>query len=212
MAETFADLIPNAVTFLADLKANNSRDWFNDNKSTYEASVKTPGLALGAFMADRIHEFAGVRPAVKLYRPHRDVRFSKDKTPYNTHLHLLWSKGEGAAWFFGVSPDYISVGVGMRGFSKTELDRYRVFVDADDGGISAIISNLQGDGFRLDEPPLKRVPAPFDKDHPRGTLLRRKGLALWRDHGSAPDDLPKALMEVFQRLDPIREFCDRVAD
>jgi uncharacterized protein (TIGR02453 family) len=70
----------------------------------------------------------------KVFRIHRDVRFSKDKTPYNTHLHMMWSRGGEAkapAWFFGAAPDYLTFGMGVMGLEKDTLTRYRQMIDED---------------------------------------------------------------------------------
>lgn len=88
MTDRFARLIPDARAFLTELSANNTRDWFTTRKSRYEADLKAPALALLEEGAQAIARITGQMPHTKLFRPHRDVRFSKDKTPYHTHLHL----------------------------------------------------------------------------------------------------------------------------
>lgn len=208
----FDKLVPEALTFLNDLSANNSRDWFTANKARYDAAVKAPALALGDEIAARLETRKGAAPKVKLFRPQRDVRFSKDKTPYHTHLHLLWSQGGGPGWYFGVSATYVTAGLGMMGFSKDELARYRSAIDENMDGIGETIAGLMSGGMRLSEAELKRVPAPFDKEHPRGDLLRAKSLAVWHDFAQAPDDLAGAVMDVFDALDPVFAFCQKIAD
>ena len=136
----------------------------------------------------------------KLFRIHRDIRFSKDKTPYNTHLHMMWrpSGSETApVFFFGSSPDYLSVGAGVAGLSGPRLARYRSAVDRDgDAIVDALETAHEGVGATLTDwgaPPLKRVPKPYDPDHPHGELLKRKSLTVgcelpddWRDRGLVP--------------------------
>ncbi|WP_299354471.1 TIGR02453 family protein [uncultured Shimia sp.] len=184
MTDTFDTLVPDARRFLGDLSASNNREWFTANKSYYEADLKAPALAFLDVVGARLEKMTGAPVETKLFRPHRDVRFSKDKTPYHTHLHMLWSQG-GLNWFFGVAPDYISVGAGVFGFDKDALVRWREAADSNGGAIAAMIATLTDNGARLGEPELKRVPAPFDKDHPHGALLRRKGLTLWFDTDEA---------------------------
>jgi len=79
---------PDTMAFLADLKAHNDRTWFAANKARYERVYKQPAEAFTAELRPRIQALAGQPMGAKLFRIHRDVRFSKDKSPYNTHLHL----------------------------------------------------------------------------------------------------------------------------
>ncbi|WP_204113928.1 TIGR02453 family protein [Shimia biformata] len=213
MTDAFDTLIPDARTFLGELDTNNTRDWFNTQKARYDRDLKAPALLLLDQIAGDLGKMTGDPVTTKLFRPQRDVRFSKDKTPYHTHLHMLWTSAVGRqqplAWFFGISPDYISIGAGVMGFEKDALMNWRAAVDGPEGaGIAAIIDAVQALGARLDEPALKRVPAPYDKDHPRGDLLRRKGLAMWFDLSPAEVEkggLTKTIMTAFSRLKPVQD-------
>ena len=77
MPDPFSQLIPEARAFLSELAQNNTRDWFNDNKPRYEQQLKTPALHL----LDQVAAQVGDGVTTKLFRPQRDIRFSKDKTP-----------------------------------------------------------------------------------------------------------------------------------
>jgi len=134
------------------------------------------------------------------------VRFSKDKSPYNTHLHMLWTVGRGRqpGYFFGISPDYVRVGAGIMGFAKDTLAAYRA--RAATGDAATIAAPLLDEGFTMEEPELKRVPAPYDKEDPNGPWLRRKGLTLWADMDPKPDDLVGDLLAHFRRLAPLNDF------
>lgn len=203
MPESFAKLIPEAQSFLADLSANNNRDWFQANKDRYETGLKTPAKMLLKQMRGPLEELSGQSLATKLFRPQRDVRFSKDKTPYHTHLHLLWGAEDGPGWFLGISPEYVTAGAGMMGFHKKVLMRYRAALDSPAGDdLAQVIKDINP---RLSKPELKRVPPPFDKEHRHGDLLRHKSLVVWRDdlQEQLAGDLPKALLAVFEELAPI---------
>ena len=89
MADDFAQMIPDARDFYARLAQNNTRDWWTEHKSEYEARLKAPALLFLDITADWLRDLSGSTITTKLFRPHRDVRFSKDKTPYNTHLHMF---------------------------------------------------------------------------------------------------------------------------
>ena len=181
MSMDFDKLVPRARAFLGELEQNNTRGWFNDHKAQYEDTLKTPALALLDKIAASLEKQTGVVPATKLFRPQRDVRFSKDKTPYHTHLHMLWTTGR-VGWFLGISTGYVTAGAGAMGFDKDGLQRWRAAVDGPGGDrIAACVTALSASGARISDPELKRVPAPFDKDHPHAGLLRRKSLTAWHD-------------------------------
>ncbi|TMV09601.1 TIGR02453 family protein [Ruegeria sediminis] len=212
MPDPFAQLIPEARAFLAELSANNTRDWFTAQKSRYDRELKAPATLLLDQFALQIGPGAGT----KLFRPHRDVRFSKDKTPYNTHLHMLWTLPGDAlqqpGFFFGISPDYVSIGGGVMGFDKEPLARWRDAVSGDFGkDMQALLAGYRDQGLRMDEPELKRVPPPFDKAHPHADLLRRKSLTVWRDLPQAAFDAPlTALQDTWQNLQPLFDRLRKV--
>lgn len=186
MSDGFETLIPQARSFLADLARNNDRNWFKAHKDHYDARLKTPALLLLDQVAHDLSKQFGSDVDTKLFRPQRDVRFSKDKTPYTTHLHMLWTRRRGGSqdmrYFFGISPDYVTVGAGLMAFDKSVLSQWRTAVDGVFGDeIKALTATVERHGGRLREPALKRVPAPYGKDHRNGDLLRRKGFSVWRD-------------------------------
>ncbi|MGB1235646.1 MAG: TIGR02453 family protein [Planktomarina sp.] len=172
-------IIPAARDFYARLNADNTKAWWQEYKPEYDTRLKAPALALIDDIAGELQAIYGDPFKGKIFRPHRDVRFSKDKRPYNTHLHMLWSMADltnGPGWFFGVSPDYMRIGWGWMGFTSEQVSAWRdavVFTK-----IPALIGQMGG---TLSEPELKRIPSGFEKDHPQGEHLRRKSLALWVD-------------------------------
>ncbi|WP_425045560.1 DUF2461 domain-containing protein [Primorskyibacter sp. S87] len=213
MHDPFHALIADAREFLNDLEANNSRDWFQGEKDRYDQKLKQPALRLLDQLSATFARMPDVPSVPKLFRPHRDVRFSKDQTPYHTHLHMLWSSGRvpgrGPCLFFGVSPTYVRFGGGIMAFEKTGLDDWRQAIDGNFGSeLSALLVQLERLGFLPEEPELKRVPAPYQKDHAHADLLRRKGLTVWRDLPrsdwitplSALTNMQKSLQPLLKRL------------
>jgi len=195
MPDPFADLIPEARAFLSRLAQNNSRDWFSAHKEEYEATLKRPALLLLDQLAAQMNAQGEQTVTTKLFRPHRDVRFSKDKTPYNTHLHMLWQVGQ-AALFLGVAPDYVSFGGGVMAFDKDQLSNWRAAVDNDKADEFAELTHaLAAKGYAPDAPELKRVPAPFGRDHPRADLLRHKSFKLWRQLSGQDWATPVAVLQ-----------------
>ncbi|WP_299419753.1 TIGR02453 family protein [uncultured Shimia sp.] len=208
-ADPFATLISDSRAFLNALADNNTKEWFNDNKPTYEAQLKTPALALLDTMAASLEKQTGQVPSTKLFRPHRDVRFSRDKTPYHLHLHMLWSSPP-VGYFFGIGRNYLSVGGGIMGFDKNQLTRWRAAVDGPKGvQLAGAIADLQCQGARMDSPELKRVPVPFDKDHPQAALLKRKSCTVWFDFEESDitkGGLTSQLETAFQNLQPLTQM------
>jgi uncharacterized protein (TIGR02453 family) len=105
MSDGFAEMVVTAQGFFAELAANNSKDWFEPRKEQHASQIRRPAELLSEILAEDLSRLTGRSHAGKVYRIHRDVRFSKDKSPYNAHLHILWSAGEGApGWFLAVEP------------------------------------------------------------------------------------------------------------
>ena len=181
---TFPGYTDEALNFLENLKSNNSRDWFAANKLVYEKQVRDPTKILAAELADRLEELTEDAQKSKIFRIHRDLRFSKDKTPYNTHVHISLApqSGNAPAFMLGWSHNYLTLGCGVFEFQKDVLANYRTFAASGSGEkLQVILDKLIADGGRIDEPVLKRVPSGFDPNHPRVGLLRRKGIAVWQD-------------------------------
>ena len=186
----FPGFPPAAQRFLADLRDHNDREWFDANKKTYETAIKLPAEALLAHLEPELAALAGGPVSGKIFRIHRDVRFSKDKRPYNAHLHIAFPAAHGRSsdvvacgYFFALEPDKAILGAGGFDFAGPVLDAYRAAVaDPKKGAaLEAILAKLTKAGLRIEGAELKRVPAPFPADHPRADLLRRKGLHVWRD-------------------------------
>jgi len=179
----FAGFPSDTIAFLNDLKANNNRDWFQAGKVRYEAVYKAPAAAFCTALTFRLQAVTGDVHTAKVFRINRDIRFSKDKTPYNTHLHILFRREGGrGGLFFGLQADGLVLGGGMMGFDKGQLAVYRDAVAGQKGErLEEIVRELLAGGARMDAPALKRVPKGFDPEHKRGDFLKRKSLTIWHD-------------------------------
>jgi uncharacterized protein (TIGR02453 family) len=142
----------------------------------------------------------------RIYRPYRDVRFSKDKTPYKTQIAASFERGG----YVRLSNDGLGAGSGIYMFSPEQVRRYRDAVASDASGeqLVAVISTLRGLGIDVSShETLKRVPPGYDKDHPHAELLRYKDLVAWRDWpvaawlGTAA--ARKRLEEFFRKCQPL---------
>ena len=203
------------VTFLRGLKANNDKAWFAGNKAVYERAIKHSAEAFCRATVDRLTALTGAAHTSKVYRLHRDLRFSKDPTPYNAHLHISFIRegegGGGLAWLFGLEPGRLVLGVGVMAFEKATLETFRHRVAGPQGAaLSAVLDRLRGAGIRIDAPELKRVPRGFDPDHAHAGLLRRKSLTVWKDFpdpmaATRPDWLDTCLSG-FDQLRPVYDW------
>ena len=205
---------PETLEFLENLKANNTRDWFQANKPVYERAVKQPAEAFSAEMAGQLEDLTGIAHKPKVFRIYRDVRFSKDKTPYNAHIRIsflpLTDEEALPAWFFGFEPGHCALGTGVFAFEKQALEWFRDRVAGEDGvALEKILGALKKKDIRLSEPDLKRVPSGWPQDHPRAGLLRHKGLAAWIDHDDKSvvgPNLVKSCKADFKRLKPLFDW------
>lgn len=192
MADGFDKMVDAARSFFAELERNNSRDWFHPRKAQYEAQIRRPAELLADLIAEDLARITGRPHRPKVFRIYRDMRFSGDKTPLKTHLHVIWSDPGGDAltpsWFFGMSPRYLLLGTGIMGLQGSDLTRFRAHVDARGDKLQAALDAAGVRGATISDwgpEPLKRVPKPFAPDHPHADLLRRRALAV---HAEMPDD------------------------
>lgn len=212
---TVAGFSKDAVQFLKDLKANNNRKWFNANKKIYETEIKKPAEAFCEAMIEDLGKLTGRVHRSKIFRIHRDVRFSKDKTPYNTHLHIGFmpasEMNSPPCWFFGLDTENLTLGSGIFAFDKPELETFRERVAGSEGPkLAKLLGKLEANGIRITGAELKRVPAGYPKDHPQAELLCRKGLAVWDDLGgpvvATKMDLVSACRSSFKQLKPVFDW------
>jgi uncharacterized protein (TIGR02453 family) len=177
MFQGFGD---GAVRFYDELAANNTRDWFHANRRWYERDVRAP---LEHLLADLAAEFG----EGKVFRPNRDTRFSRDKSPYKTNAAaVIEPTTDGAhALYLQVSADGLMVAGGAYMLGGDELARYREAVADDRRGpdLAGIVARLERAGAEIGaHEQLKTAPRGFPKEHPRIDLLRMKGITAWFEH------------------------------
>jgi len=229
-APTFTGFRPDAIQFLVDLSENNDRSWFQPRKGEYERLLKEPLEALISTLAER---FAArgiplrADPSKSPFRIYRDVRFSKDKSPYKTNLgaSFPWvseAPGDGgtrshttnvhsSGGYFHLSPGEIYVGGGiwhpekpwLEAFRRRVLDepgRVRKLVDEPE--FKATFGSLGGDS-------LVRVPTGFPPDHPDVELLKLKDVTFGRrlsDAEAMSPGLPDVIADTFQTALPVMRY------
>ncbi|WP_417720923.1 TIGR02453 family protein [Salipiger sp.] len=203
------DFAPTVRAFLDELSQNNNRDWFRRQKGRYDAEVKRPAERLLDTIAPRLEAETGKPVRTKLFRPHRDVRFSEDKTPYHVHLHAAWTVPDGRAWYFGLSPEYATLGAGIMSFDEEQLENWREAVASGAGNdLTAMLDDLDA---RIGEPELDEVPDPWEADHPNADLLRRKSLVVWLDglFDALTPDPAQGLDPALDRLNGVQDWLAR---
>jgi uncharacterized protein (TIGR02453 family) len=182
---------PELFSFLADLRANNNREWFTANKHRYEEQLLEPALDFIEAFAPRLekispHFRADARPSGgSLFRIYRDTRFSKDKTPYKTNLgiHFRHERAKDArapGYYLHIGPGEVFAGGGIWHPATEAATRIREAIVADPkrwrratrGGPFAKRLELRGDS-------LKRVPPWADPEHPFADDLKRKDFFGW---------------------------------
>ena len=161
-----------ALRFFQDLEDDNSREFWLANADTYEREVKQPMLALLESLPERYQPF-------RLYRMNRDLRFTKDKSPYKLQQGAI-SEAEGGDYYLHVDGTGLLVAAGAYQLEPDQLERFRAAVhDARRGeALEQILADLEQQGVEtgMGVPSLKTAPRGYAKDHPRIDLLRRKGL------------------------------------
>lgn len=162
---------PDALVFYEQLEADNSKTFWDANRQRFKEVVRLPVEELAAELAD-YGDF-------HIFRPHNDLRFSKNKPPYKTHQGAYTESEGGAGFYFQLSAAGLMCGVGYYAMAKDQLERFRAAVadDATGAEIEAIVAALAPRGYAVGAiGELKTAPRGYPKDHPRIDLLRRKGL------------------------------------
>ena len=158
--------------FFLGLRANNNKVWFDAHRRQYEDEVKAPLVAL---LADLEAEFG---PPHRISRPHRDIRFSADKSPYKLNIYADCERGG----YLALDAEGLVAAGGRYMVDDAQLRRLREATAADRSGkeLVAIVSALRKKGYEVEGRELKRVPSPYPQDHPRADLLRHKRVFYWR--------------------------------
>jgi len=215
------DGFPRALPkFLSALGRNNDREWFQAHRADYEVCYLEPAQAFVAAIAPELKKLSkGIvaEPRVNgsIMRINRDTRFSKDKTPYKTGLHLIFRDGgkAGPGFFLRIAPGGFGLAGGMMAFDPKQLERFRrAVIDPGKGrALREAVEKVRKAGpYELGEPALKRVPKGYDPEHPNAAFLEHKGFGAMAEL-DLPDALfgPKAVpyvIERFRELRPIEQW------
>jgi uncharacterized protein (TIGR02453 family) len=227
IATSFTGFTREGVQFLAELAANNDRAWFQPRKADYERLLKRPleelCVALAAAFAARGLPLVA-DPVRSPFRIYRDVRFSRDKSPYKTHLgaDFPWHEGQGEpvrhgpGAYFHLAPGEIYAGGGLWHPEPARLGAWRRLVDEDPGHVLAAVEDpaFVARFGGLSGEKLARVPAGYPKDHPQAELLRQRDVTFGRrlsDEEAYSPELPSILAETWADAVPVMRLIANLA-
>ena len=198
-----------ALDFYAGIEADNTKAYWLAHKTVYDECVKAPFLELSGLIEK---EFGPLH----VFRPYRDTRFAKDKTPYKTAAAAVTEGPGGASFYVQISAEGLYVGSGYYHLQRDQLERFRAKVADNRTGpkLAAAVAALRGKHYGVDaRESLKRAPRGIDPDHPRAELLRMKGIHVGRTFG-APKWLHTSaasarIVATWRDAAPVNRWLDR---
>jgi uncharacterized protein (TIGR02453 family) len=222
MPPQFPGFPPEARQFLRRLKTHNTREWFQAHKEIYDHKIKTPMAELVLVLGEALREIApelDTDPKKAMYRIYRDVRFSRDKSPYKTQVAAKFGprgvgKYMGGGTYFHFSGDEVLVGGGIYAPGPQELLAVRQYIAEHDEEYRRITA---GKKFRrvfkeVEGEKLKRMPKGFPADHPAADLLLYKQFLVFTYLPAEIVETPKFAKEVlkhFELMLPFLRFLNR---
>lgn len=218
MKPSFPGFSPDAPKFLADLEQNNDREWFQPRKEHYERVVREPMTALVMALNEGLAKFAPgyvTDPKQAIFRIYRDVRFSKNKQPYKTHIAASFGGGCGenqipGVYYFSFSHKSVEAGGGVYHPDPPTMLTIRNHIAAThevfrkllkERKLRALMGELRGEE-------LSRAPKGFDPEHPAADLLKKKDWFLFADLDPALLTTPKLLPELLARFAAVAPVID----
>jgi uncharacterized protein (TIGR02453 family) len=196
-----------AFSFFAQLELDNTRPFWLAHKAVYEESVKEPMVLLGAEVAD---EFGPLH----VFRPNRDVRFSKDKSLYKTHIGAVTEGDGGEMFYVQLSAEGLFAASGYYQMARDQLERFREAVADDEAGpeLERRLAAITKKGFTVGGEALKVAPRGYPRDHPRVQLLRHKGVTVSKAFAPAAwvhsRGALKRITDVWRAAAPAHEWLD----
>ncbi len=187
--DQFNGFSSETLNFLSDLRDNNNRTWFEENKSTYQDYVLRDAQH---FVMDMGKKLATIAPDIvaipkvdkSIFRIYRDTRFSKNKLPYKSNIAVFFWEGDGKklenpGFYLHMDPDKYFIGVGLHEFPKSMIDTYRnAVIDSRHGSaLQDVIDRVKKRGkYQLGWKKYKKVPRGFDAGHERAEYLLFGGI------------------------------------
>jgi len=206
MGDSFGGWPEQAQRFFIGLGLDNSRTYFEANRTVYMTHVRAP---MEALLSELEEEFGPGR----IFRINRDIRFSADKSPYKTNIAAVAGR-PGRGGYLSLSAKGLYVATGYHQMDRDQLDRFRQAVAAQRAGsaLVGIVGKLEEAGYEVGGEQLKVVPKGYPRDHPRERLLRHKGVAMSRDYGLQPwlgtPEARDRVAQVWRDAEPLLDWLD----
>ena len=209
-------LSSDIFSFFKKLEKNNNREWFEQHKPEFKA-LETTVKQFGEALKDQLNQHDSI-DRFKLFRVYRDVRFSKDKTPYKIHFGLTWHRTKPeyrGGYYLHLKPNDIFLACGFWDPNPADLKRIRQEIDMDADEYRDIINepnfkriwgDLQGDA-------VKTAPKGYAKDHPNIDLLRHKQhifMVRYTEEDVAAADFLDRLDTALQAVRPFVDYMSAV--
>lgn len=201
--------------FLSNLKENNTREWFNQHKPVFQAEQKSLKLFFEALQQKM--EMHDAIEKLKIFRIYRDIRFSKNKTPYKTHLsgHFVREgKERRGGYYLHIEPNSSFLAGGFWAPEKEDLFRIRKEFEMDAVEIRDIISeeNFKKHFGQLEGDSLKSAPRGFDKTHPDIDLIRMKQFIITKKFTDKQVLSTNFINEANEAFKAMRPFLNYMSD
>lgn len=219
-----AQISKETLNFLSDLQLNNNRDWFTENKELYTNAqqnmisfIENLMAEMGSFDEDILKTDA----KKTLFRIYRDVRFSKDKSPYKTNMGASLGMGKGsqkAGYYLHVEPgkSFLASGIYMPESSALKTIRKEISLYAEDFLKIVNDKNFKKLFKELDqEDQLKKIPQGFEKDDPMAEFLKLKNFIIvyaLKDEDLTKKDAAKKFADIFETAKPLNDFLNRALE
>ena len=208
-------VLSSSVSFFKKLKKNNNRDWFAENKPKFK-KLELEIKAFGEELKDRLNEFDNV-DRFKLFRIYRDIRFSKDKTPFKTHFGLTWHRTKPlyrGGYYLHISPGKNFLACGFWDPNTNDLKRIRKELEYDAKEFRDIIASKEFFSVwgNLEGSELKTAPRNFDKNHPDIDLIRKKQYIFSISFSDEEVFEPQFINKLENALKTVRPFTDYMSD
>jgi len=205
----------STLDFLKELKQNNNREWFNANKSAFEAEQKKVKTFYNSVMEHL--KATDLIESVKIFRIYRDVRFSKDKLPFKSHFGGQFTRATNklrGGYYLHICPGESFLAGGFWEPNKEDLARIRKEFETDASEIRAIVNtaDFKKHFEKLKGEAVKSAPRGFDKNHPNIDLIRLKQFIVTREFTDEEVLAPNFLREVTSSFVAMRPYLDYMSD
>jgi len=220
--QTVIDFPKSAADFLGKLARNNNKQWFEAHREEFETHVFIPAQMFVTELGEKLRTISpGIIAIPKtdksIFRIHRDVRFSKDKSPYKTNLGVLLWEGSGkkmecSAFYMHIEQKSFFVGTGIYGFTDTQIKKFRELVSADfrAAELESILQKIEKKGYSLGGKTLKKTPRNYDKEYEYANLYQYTGMYAGYESTNMKEvfegDLTDLCFKKFKDLFPLHKW------